>query len=327
MNYLFLIALVIIIYFLVNNGQLKREFSDETVKYNGIKKELNSHIPENSFVKPEHKLLKLLNSVSSSDKIVLFNIVEKESYTSGTISEETNDNVIDILKKIIGSINNISETDFYIKNIENIYLLKDKFNNLRFIVDTFMYDVKNYYTIRLSVDIVVYNGVTFINYLDIDESAVNNILNKYDIKYQAQGILSKYNMFIEDSESILNKHYKENYKVIGIKDNTSLEFDKYDTSGVFTLDQLVLNYLPAGTSNSYAPSFCNKNSDEFNKYGVNKMNEINSDCIATSNNLVKEPNLPYDAPGVVTKRVDFNEYDWLKNPQNGNIIYAHGFNL
>ena len=82
--------------------------------------------------------------------------------------------------------------------------MKDEFNNLRFIVDTFIHDVKNFYTIRLSVDIVIHNGVTYINYLDIDESAVNNILNKYDVKYQAQGILSKYNMFKEDSESILN---------------------------------------------------------------------------------------------------------------------------
>tara|TARA_A100001015_G_scaffold321546_1_gene452880 strand:+ start:383 stop:1366 length:984 start_codon:yes stop_codon:yes gene_type:complete len=327
MNYLFLILLVIIIYFIVNNGKLNRDFLDEKIKYNVIKKELDRHIPENSFVKPEHKLLNLLNNISSSDKIILMDIVDKESYTSGTISQETNDNITDILKKIISSINNISETDFYIKNIENVYFIKDKFNNLRFIVDTFIYDVKNYYTIRLSVDIVIYNDVTYINYLDIDESAVNNILNKYDIKYHAQGILSKYNMFVEDSESILNKHYKENYKVIGIKDNTSLEYDKYDTTGVFTLDQLILNYLPAGTPNAYAPSFCDKDNVKFDKYGVNKMNEINSDCVAKTNNLVKEPNIPYDAPGVITQRVDFNEYDWLKNPQNGNIIYSHGFNL
>ena len=65
MNYLFLIVLVIIIYFLVNNGKLNREFLDGKTKYNEIKKVLDSYIPENSFVKPEHKLLNLLNSGDS----------------------------------------------------------------------------------------------------------------------------------------------------------------------------------------------------------------------------------------------------------------------
>ena len=35
---------------------------------------------------------------------------------------------------------------------------------------------------------------------------------------------------------------------------------------------------------------------------------------------VPYPNEPYDAPGVVTDRVDDNEYSWLYNPQHGNIL-------
>ena len=331
MNYLYVVGIVIIVFLLLNNKALKLHTND----YNGQKivnipdlpSNYQDYIPENSFVKPQHKLLRLLNNISASDKIVLLRIVDKDSFTQGTIPVEINNMITDVLKTIISSLNNVSETDFFIKNIENIYFMKDEFGNLRFIVDTFIHDVKNFYTIRLSVDIVIHNGVTYINYLDIDESAVNNILNKYDVKYQAQGILSKYNMFKEDSESILNSYYKENYNVIGIKSETSLEYDTNDLSGLFSLDQLVLNYLPAGTSNENSPIFCDKNSAQFDKYGVNKMNEINSDCLATTNNLVREPNTPYDSPGVVTKRVDFNEYDWLKNPQEGNIIYSHGFNL
>ena len=55
--------------------------------------------------------------------------------------------------------------------------------------------------------------------------------------------------------------------------------------------------------------------------------KVNSECVAKNNALQKYPNSPYDAPGVVTNRVDFNAYDWLKNPINGNILYSHGFNL
>ena len=164
--------------------------------------------------------------------------------------------------------------------------------------------------------------------LDIDESSINNILNNYDVKYQSQGILSKYNMFVNDMESLLNEYYKKNnYNVIGVKE-TSLDFDSTMLSGVFTLDQLTRNYLPSGTPNKYASYMCKKNKDSFDHFGVNFINDINSECLIHNRAKRKYPNTPYDAPGVVTKRVDFNQYDWLKNPiASGNILYGQGFHL
>ena len=145
----------------------------------------------------------------------------KDSYTKSTMSVELNEKITDLLKIVVSSINNVSSTDFYIKRIENLYVLQDKLNNARFIIDAFIYDVKNFYTIRINIDLVVYRGEKYINYLDIDESAVNNILNNYDVKYQAQGILSNYNMFTSDVESLLNEYYKTNFKLIGVG-NSSL---------------------------------------------------------------------------------------------------------
>ena len=81
-------------------------------------------IPDNSFVKPQHKLLELLNNVSSADKLYLVNVVSRNSFTKSTLSPELNEKITSLLKIVIGSINNVSETDFYIKNIDNLYVLK-----------------------------------------------------------------------------------------------------------------------------------------------------------------------------------------------------------
>ena len=324
MNNLLVIGIVIISLIILNNNYALH--SVKAIPQNVGDINFLDNIPENSFVKPQHRLLELLNNISSADKLYLTEVVKRDSYTKSTMSVELNEKITDILKIVVGSINNVSESDFYIKRIENLYVLQDKLNNARFIIDAFIYDIKNFYTIRINIDLVVYRGENYINYLDIDESAVNNILNNYDIKYQAQGILSNYNMFTSDVESLLNNHYKTNYNLIGVG-NSSLEYDSVNLSGAFTLAQLTRNFLPAGTPNAYSPVLCKKDSDRFNSHGVNFLNEVTKECVAKNNAIQKYPNSPYDAPGVVTARVDFNTYDWLKNPINGNIIYSHGFNL
>ena len=334
MKYLYIILFIVIVILLFNNFKLDTKGLNDKINRN---KNINGSIPaypendrnfvpENGFVKPQHKLLNLLNNISKASKIKLNKVVERESFTQHTMDPEYRSKITELLKVIIGSINNLSETDFYIKSIENLYVLRDEGNNYRFIVDTFIYDINNYYTIRLNTDIVVYRGESFINYLDIDESAVNNILNKYDVKYQAQGILSKYNMFTNDAESLLNEYYENNYKVIGVN-NTSLEYETNDLSSLFSLKQLAHNYLPAGTPNQDAAYLCKKNKQTFDSHGVNFMNEFNKDCISNNNAGRKYPNQPYESSSSIKTRVDFNMYDWLKNPQNGNIIYSHGFNL
>ena len=232
-----------------------------------------------------------------------------------------------VLKKIIRGISGVSKKDFFIKEIEKLYLIKDDDENLRVISDAYIYDVSNHYTMRINVDFVIYKDDIYINMIDIDESAINNILNNYDVKYQSSGILSKY-MSVNDYESLLNNHYKESgYNIIGVN-KSSLDFDSTKLSGVFTLSQLSKNYLPSGTPSSYAPYFCKKNSSRFDSHGVKFLNEVNADCVANDNGHRRVANTPYNAPGVVTKRVDFNAYDWLKNPvASGNILYGSGFNL
>ena len=66
-----------------------------------------------------------------------------------------------------------------------MYVMKDEHGNYRSILNCFIYDIKNHYTIKLSMDIVSYEGEIYFNFIDIDESSINNILNNYDVKWDA----------------------------------------------------------------------------------------------------------------------------------------------
>ena len=67
-----------------------------------------------------------------------------------------------------------------------------------------MYDVKNYYTIRLISDIVILRGEIYINYLNIQTGSNPTILNKYDVKFNDTGILFDGNMFKENIEKLFD---------------------------------------------------------------------------------------------------------------------------
>ena len=91
---------------------------------------LNEPKPQNnSFKKPEHRLIKLLNNISSADKVVLKNVTEKWSLNKNLIDNNLKQKVTDLIKKILNGINGISEEEFFIESIDNLYLMKDKDGN------------------------------------------------------------------------------------------------------------------------------------------------------------------------------------------------------
>ena len=161
MDYLYIVLIIIVVVILFNNFKLDTKGLNDNG--NNLDRNSNSNgsilppypendrdfIPENGFVKPQHKLLNLLNNISKASKIKLNKVVERESFTQHIMDPEYKSKITELLKIIISSINNLSETDFYIKSVENLYVLRDEGDNFRFIVDTFIFDIKNYYTIKL----------------------------------------------------------------------------------------------------------------------------------------------------------------------------------
>jgi hypothetical protein len=264
----------------------------------------------NSFVEPQHRLITLLRNISRADKVILKDVNEKWSLNRNVIDTELNQKITKVIENTLNSIQSISQEKFHIKSIENVYLMKDKFGDFRLIINSFIHDVKNFYTIKLVMDITSINETIYINYIDIDETALNNILNKYDIRWQSQGILSKYNMFDEDTVHLLNDHYRKNYNMIEL----NRESFTIDTSNTFTMDQLTSMYLPADTPNTNSPVFCEKNKFEWDSKSI----PISTDnkCVMHNSSKQPYPNEPYDVPGVVTQRVDENSYSWMRNQTN-----------
>ena len=105
------------------------------------------------------------------------------------------------------------------------------------------------------MDIVLYEGETYFNFIDIDESSVASILDKYDIKYEGSGILVNHDMFDKNTKDILDNYYYNNFDIVFLN-NKDIDVDK---TTLFTTKQLKEKYIPSNTpKDPKHPYFCNK---------------------------------------------------------------------
>ena len=338
MNYINLIIIIGIFLFLFDKFFLNSKKNSSNLDYN-----LDNN-KSTGFLKPEHRLLKILGSISSGSKIKLNGNTQKFIYSKNTISTELNEKLIYIVKDIISSINNISNTDFFMKKFENIYIMVDSNNNQRYIIDYFIYDINNYYSIRLINDIVIINDEIYINYINVQSGSNSALLNKYDIKFNSSGILFDSNMFHDDLIKIFDNYYSSSFNVIGIFD-TSLEYKKEDLTSVLTLNSLKNNYFPASVSSDTieelnkkdlsgymemylpenqasikSPIFCNKYTNNWDNYGIENENDnIDKNCYINNNQTTTEYNHPWYGPGIIYERNSEDKYKWLNDGNRGNI--------
>tara|TARA_B100001094_G_scaffold325025_1_gene378652 strand:- start:1931 stop:2875 length:945 start_codon:yes stop_codon:yes gene_type:complete len=263
------------------------------------------------------KLEEVLDNISNGDKLILVDITDKWSVNKDTIDEELNDKIMFIIQQIIQSIGCISGTNYYAKSIENMYVMKDEDNNTRCILNTFIYDTNNYYTIKLVLDIVCIEEEVYINFIDLDESSNYNIVNNYDLKWDSHGILNNYSMFDQNVQEILDDYYGENYNVIGY---THLNKDTIDTSTNYTLNQLTKYYYPTGTPKVKESSlFCDKYTNGWTNASVPLKKEK---CLRNNNSYESYPNIPINSPGSITQNPDDNSHTWLFNSDRG-VIHSN----
>ena len=99
-----------------------------TIPLNNSKLLSSSYIPRDNstinntnmgFVKPEHRLLKIFNTISSGSKIKLEGVCQKYIYNKNTIDKSVEDRLTKIMKDLIDTINQISQKDYYIKQRDN----------------------------------------------------------------------------------------------------------------------------------------------------------------------------------------------------------------
>ena len=288
------------------------------------------------FVKPEHRLLKIFSTVSSGSKIKLTGNNTQYLFTKNTIPVNIRETLVSILTDMIETLKTISGEDFSMKTIENAYCLVGG-NNQRYIVDFFIFDVKNYYTIRLLTDIVIIDDDIYINYLNLQNGSNPTLMDKYDVKFNSSGILFDSNMFHENIETLLNNFYSKSFKVIGIH-KSSLEYSKEDLSTVYSLNSFRNLYFPTQLSEKTLDNYDRKGflnrfgnylppdqytikSQQFCPYGIS---EKTGNCIHKNTATQAIINEPYVAPGVIYERSSNDKYRWLKDGHRGNFIRAQG---
>jgi hypothetical protein len=302
------------------------------------------------FVKPEHRLLKIFSSLSAGPKVKLGGICSHTIYNKNTLPVGLRETAIGLAKRLLNSVQQISQQEYYLKKLENIYHLRDRAGNQRFILDFFIYDVRNFYTIRLIADAVILNGITYLNYLNIQTASNSTLLNKYDMKFNSTGILFGNEMFQENIGSLFDTMYMNAFKVIGVND-TSLEYTKEDLTEVVTLEALETGYMPSHLSQGsvqdlqekgldsytemYLPSnqetikdplFCKKYKIEWDSYGIPyERDDVPDSCIRHNNQARAKINDPWFGPGLMYDRSSEDAYKWLKEPGRGNLVRTHGY--
>jgi hypothetical protein len=301
------------------------------------------------FVKPEHRLLKILATVSSGTKVKLSGTCTEIVYTKETIPKPLNDRIVYVVGSIVDTLKQVSQNDYYMKKIENVYVQADGKGNQRYILDFFIYDVRNYYTIRLISDLVVVDDEIYMNYLNVQSGSSPTLLNKYDVKFNMMGILFDANMFHENIAHLFDNYYMNAFKLMGISDKDK-ESNKEDMSEVYSLESFRNMYFPSNisslTTDDYeakgisgkleeylppeqntvkSPSFCQKDSLSWDTNGVPLPNETKKGCYANNNSSLANITDPWFGPGVIYERTSNDAYSWLKDPARGNIIRASGF--
>lgn len=328
MLYLSIIVLLFLIYnHYVNNNNnnkfISSYYNDET---------------SIGFIKPQHKLLNIFNNISSNSKINLQGTCKKYIYNKNTIDKSYNDKIINLLNKTFKGISKLTNNDYYIKNIENLYVsVSPVTKNQRYIIDFFIYDIKYYYTIRIIIDIVIIDNEIYINYINTQSASNSTLLNKYDIKLNDSGILFDKDTFKENIMDLLDSHYKQSFNVIGIT-NSSIEYSDNDLSSVVSLNSLVNTYYPSSISldtikdykkkdlNGYIemynpnvnvniknPMFCNKYKLDWDKYGIpNERDNTDENCYLHNHSVNEKYNIPTNSPGLFNNNIiDMTKYDWL----------------
>lgn len=344
---LILILLVIFYNLKMDRGLIVNDYKiANRLKMNKPVEEKMKNPTNLGFVKPENRLLKIFNSVSSGSKIKLEGVCHKYIYNKNTIDKGVEDKLIAIMKELINTISKIAQNDYYIKQIENVYGLVSCDGNQRYFIDFFVYDIKNYYTIRLISDIVIIDREIFINYLNVQTGSNPTILNKYDVKFNDTGILFDGPMFKENIDALFDSFYKQSFRVIGVR-KTDLEYTNIDLSEAVSMNSLrnmyfpssisrdtvnelekkdlsgyVEMYLPENQIDIKSPMFCNKYKLDWNSYGVENSNDLSDkDCYVNQNSTVTTFNEPWNPPGLFNdQRMDATHYDWLLKPSISNSL-------
>ena len=300
-NVVIFIIVVILLYFFYDTGI-------EKVKHIPPVKDTSGH------VKPEHLLYDVLQQYSSGDKVTLVGACNINLYTKYTIDSGMKHTFTRLLNEIFKSVYNISHKLFRVQELNNIYEQIDIFGNKRYIVDATLHSVSNYYTVKVILDIVTVDNEPMVNYISVNDASNNNIIDRYDIVYQDQGILLNHNNFTENIRSLLDTEYTDRFNVISVDSKKNHNFNN-----VLSLNGLLKHYLPSTLSSDsqdnlrmkgidglmemyFPPDLMTPKSPQFcSKY-------LGETCVFDQSSTQTEYNQPLMVPGQLFNRSSYPKH-------------------
>jgi hypothetical protein len=265
--------------------------------------------------KPQHVLRDVLRDFSSGDKVNLAGDCNINLYTRNTITGDMKERFTDLLNKIFKSAYGLTHRVYAVQELSNIYEQLDTQGNGRYIVDTTINSINNYYTVKVILDIVLLNGEILINHISTNEASNNNIVNRYDMVYQDQGILLEHDNFTENIRSLLDNKYQKLHNVI-VVNTQKLDVKNYPLDNVLSLTSLLNSYYPANTSTGTIQSLETKGLDGLmERYFPSDLKTVQSpeycdklngeNCTFQHNSTTTEYTQPYMAPGLFFDRSSF----------------------
>lgn len=269
-----------------------------------------------SHSKPKHVLHNVLQEFSKGDKVTLKGDCRVNLYTRNTITVDMKDRFTKLINEILKSIYGLTHHIYDVQEFNNIYEKLDESNNARYIVDATINSKNNYYTVNIVIDVVILNGEVLVNAVIPKQSSNNNILNRYDIVFNDQGILLDQNNFTSNVSSLLDSKYKETHKLIEV-DTNRLDDTNYPLDNVLSLTSMLNSYYPATASKGTIDNFKEKGIDGLlERYFPSDLvtiespqycNQVTSgsDCIFNHNSNISEFTQPYMAPGLFFDRSSF----------------------
>jgi hypothetical protein len=287
-------------------------------------------IMRSNFVKPNNKLHHIFNElskeISSKNKITLKLKGIERMYTKMTIDEDLLYFIKLLIKNVIQKTKKIRyNIDYFFKDIIEVYQQVDKHGNQRYIIKCFIYDIKNYYEIKILIDILILNNDIYLNYIGEDISSNGNILNKYDYTMSNTGYLENRNHIQHNIKQTVDGYYRKYYDIIGY-DSPPLEYSHYisklDTVYKFNIGDLSKYYLPPDIPDLYSVEFGDNHTNEWDEHGIKQ--PTGNDYLVNNNSTQRQPNIPLDSPGSDPHtRAYGGEYDFLQQVgynSGGNVV-------
>ena len=262
--------------------------------------------------KPKHVLNSVLSEFSRGDKISLTGNCNVRIYTRNTVTMDMKSKFKNLINEIFKSVYGITDHIYELQELNNVYEKTDTLGNKRYILDATIISKNNYYTVNIVVDFVVLNGEILVNSVNTNYASNNNIVNRFDVVFNEQGILLDRNNFKENVGALLDNKYREQHKVIAV-DASKMDVKNYELDNVLSLTSLLNKYYPATTSNSTIKNLESKGMDGLTEqYFPPDLQTIESQqycsggsCVFRHNSSSSEYTQPYMAPGLFYDRSSY----------------------